>query len=222
MKKLAIISLFAMAVSFTSNAQLTIGAKAGYNTSKIQDSKINIHLDDGDVFSFDTDFKYKSGFHVGGVFNYELNRRFDVQAELLYSMQGYKQKVADLVDFGGNTYAEVECKVTTHYLNIPLLLRLKGNPLGSSALFFEFGPQLGIYLGNHYTFEPDEIYDNSLRIKTIKPVTLSLAGGIGCRYDCGISVSARFTQGITNMMKHIDKSKSHALEISVAYDIVTF
>ena len=37
-------------------------------------------------------FKKKKSFHIGGVMNWMLSKKFDVETDLIYSMQGYLKK----------------------------------------------------------------------------------------------------------------------------------
>lgn len=220
MKRLLIVLIFTGTILSTVNAQLTIGVKAGYNTSKFKDHEMIVKVDKEDEIVINVDYKYKPGFHIGGLLNYQLNNLFDIQTELLYSMQGYKENIG-LTDVGGTTYDNLELKVTTHYINIPLLLKIKGYKRGMSGFFLEAGPQVGIYLSNKDVSDIEDV-EYLMPVKGFRPFSLAVAGGIGYHHKSGISLSARYTQDLTETNKNIKKSRNQAFLFSLAYDIKTF
>ena len=64
------------------------GAKAGVNSA----------TDTGDG-EFDTGATARTGIHLGGVVQMEINEKLTVQGELLYSMQGFKDEVTHKLDY---------------------------------------------------------------------------------------------------------------------------
>ena len=93
MKKVFFFAAFA-AVAFTTQAQVSFGAKAGLNLSTWT----------GDV----EDLKMKPGFYVGGLANIAVSFRFRLQPELLVSAEGAGTKQ------GGPS-------LNTMFINIPVM-----------------------------------------------------------------------------------------------------
>jgi hypothetical protein len=95
MKKMLFV-LVCAAVSVTTQAQLSVGAKGGVNFTSIV----------GDDVS---GYKMKTGIHLGGYVNVPVTGPFSVQPELYFSTQGAKWK-------GGGT-------TQLSYLQIPVLAK---------------------------------------------------------------------------------------------------
>ncbi|MDR2359216.1 MAG: PorT family protein, partial [Prevotellaceae bacterium] len=101
MKK-TILVLAALAVTLSVNAQVKFGVKAGLNASII--SGVSMSPLGVDVAVLESD-GMAIGFHAGAFVNFSFGRLFGLQPEVLYSMQGGKQKfgqlvgVSDAVDF---------------------------------------------------------------------------------------------------------------------------
>ena len=84
--------------------------------------------------------KYMPGYHVGLYTRYNLSPAMGVQAELLYSMMGYKI-TSPLV-------ADASIKTQLHYLTLPVLFRYT---LPNIGLYAELGPQAGFFLKDNIT-----------------------------------------------------------------------
>ena len=111
MKKTMLVIMLFVAVFGRVSAQLTIGPKAGLNISKEYYG----------IKGVDEDVDFRTGLNAGVFGRYEISDKFDIQAELLYSQQGYKSTVP-LADIGGITLTE-GYKSLSHYLNVPVLLK---------------------------------------------------------------------------------------------------
>lgn len=207
MKKVVLIAVMTLIMFSHVYAQFTIGPKAGLNISK-EVAKI-----------YGSDFSdYKTGINVGIFGKYSICKSFDVQAELMYSQQGYKSDVI-LMDIGG--YQVQNLNKRTDYLNIPLLLRY--NLLGRPWIFIEAGPQLGFCMGEHHSFKDDkEIEDALNKHSTYNTVDFSLVGGIGFYLGKGISINARYNHGLTNSDKYDLDLKNRVFQFSLAYNLLQF
>lgn len=201
MKKTIFIIAFFAIISNVS-AQFTIGPKVGLNVSKEHYGEEHI----------DEDIDFRTGLNAGVFGRYEINNRFNLQAELLYSQQGYKIDIP-IVDYGGMEILD-KCKIMSHYLNIPVLL--KYYPIKN--LFIEAGPQIGFCLDSKISPEYKDLDKLDVAYNT---VDFSLAGGIGVHLGYGLSFNARYNHGFTKTMKE-SEWKNRVIQFSLAYDLFSF
>ncbi|MCK0124693.1 PorT family protein [Gelidibacter sp. F2691] len=172
------VGLFSVTSIFAQSDVITpqFGVKGGYNLS-------NITSDDfGDSDQL-------SSFHLGLFMEIPISERFSVQPEVLYSGQGFSSSIAN---------AEIEHKVD--YIQVPLMAKLylvKG-------LYAEAGPQFGFKVKEEIDFKPNadggettiDSDDSQLR-----GFDTNLALGAGYKFDNGLSLSARYNLGLSNIYK---------------------
>lgn len=204
MKKVMLLIISLILVTIQGSAQFTAGLKAGLNISKIYYD--NSFLND--------EINFEKGMNVGVFGNYFPNDKFGIQAELLYSQQGYKDNTP-LTDVGGipisNGY-----DFRSHYLNIPVLL----NFYPIKRIYIEAGPQIDVRLGRRYSAGEKEWSDalNESDPKRVM-VDFSLAAGIGIRLGKGFSVNARYCHGLlTEALPY----NNRVVQFSIAYDLWSF
>jgi hypothetical protein len=202
-KRVTLLALSLIFAAIQTFAQFTAGPKAGLNMSDVYFGSV-----------IDDDIKYRTGLNAGVFGNYRLNARFDVQAELLYSQQGYKNTIP-VMEFGGSTVLN-GFKTLTHYLNIPVLVRFY--PL--SRFYLEAGPQVGFRLGHNYSDLPDYsgIVDEFESGK--KSTDFSLAGGAGITLGKGFSLSARYCHSLLKEPGFAYRNR--VIQFSIAYDLWHF
>jgi hypothetical protein len=204
-KKVILLAISLMLVTIQASAQFTTGPKAGLNVS-------DVHFNHSVM---NDDVKFRNGLNVGVFGNYHLNDRFDVQAELLYSQQGYKNTIP-VTDVGGTTISD-GFKSLKHYLNIPVLIKFY--PI--KRLYLEAGPQVGLRLGHHYSTAEkawDDILNESVSGKIA--ADFALAGGVGIRIGNGFSVNARYCHSLSKESGFAYKNR--AIQFSFAYDLWHF
>lgn len=175
--KLKVLALFALlAISVTAFAQdVEFGVKGGLNFSSINvDPQEDLPNPDGRI-----------GFHLGGVVNFGLSEKLDVQAELLLNTLGAKFEEAD----------EIE-RVKLTYLS--LLGALKYNVDDNFNIVL--GPQINLLTGGEFE-EEDKIENSKESLDAnnfYKGVDFSLALGIGYKIDDSIELGARYNIGLTD------------------------
>tara|TARA_Y100001968_G_C19198754_1_gene638878 strand:- start:247 stop:870 length:624 start_codon:yes stop_codon:yes gene_type:complete len=175
--RLKILALFAfLATSVTSFAQdVEFGVKGGLNFSSINvDPQGDLPNPDGRI-----------GFHLGGVANFGLSEKLDVQAELLLNTLGAKFEEAD----------EIE-RVKLTYLS--LLGALKYNI--DDNLNIVLGPQINLLTGGEFE-EEDKIENSKESLDAnnfYKGTDFSLALGVGYKFDENIELGARYNIGLTD------------------------
>lgn len=200
MKKTIFIIAFLAVISHVS-AQFTIGPKIGLNISKEHGEKL-----------LDEDVDFRTGFNAGVFGRYEIGNKFDIQAELLYSQQGYKSDLP-VIDYGGTKIFN-RYKVLSHYLNVPVIL--KYYPVKN--LFIEAGPQIGFCIDSKISPEDKDLEKLDIPYNT---VDFSLAGGIGVYLGQGFSFNARYNHGFTETMEK-SKWKNRVIQLSLTYDLFSF
>lgn len=205
-------------------AQVTIGAKAGLNLSTISNVELmRLTEEGGQLRAVSLDPKYLLGAHAGGYARYDFTPVLGAQAELLYSMVGYKLEMP-VVSYNGATLVDTEINTRLHYLTLPLLLRAT---LPGTGLFAELGPQMGIRLGEraNYDFTAGWLKGH-FSDKSHQATDLDLSGvvGLGYRMRCGLSLSARYVHEFKTSDKRFipGLSRKRAFQLSLAYDIKTF
>lgn len=173
MKKLPLLLLLLAAAG---GAQAQIGVKAGINGAVLNGENI------------DMDTRYKTTYHVGAFVRLPVLGPLSIQPEVLYSLQGSEFRSA---------LANYDTKL--HYLNVPVLARVKVGPV-----YAEAGPQLGVLLGARE--------DGTLRISAAdgygpvdrsasgnyKKTDFALAAGAGVELG-NIILGARYTAGLSNI-----------------------
>ncbi|MDR2916022.1 MAG: PorT family protein [Tannerella sp.] len=206
MKKTFLIIALLIVVHHGISAQFVIGPKVGLNVSKEYFGKKII----------DEDVDFRTGLNAGVFGKYEINKIFDIQVELLYSQQGYKDNV-DIIDYGGGVISE-GYKILSHYLNVPVLL--KYYPV--KRFYIEAGPQVGFCLNSKLSGENKEIDNelNSLKLD-YNTVDFSLAGGIGVHVGYGLTANVRYSHGFTKTLSDSDW-KNRVIQFSLAYDLWSF
>lgn len=194
--------LAALCVTGIEAQDLRFGVKGGLNISKeSQNESVAEYIS--------TDLSFRAGFHVGGVVNYSLGRQWELEADLLYSMQGYKDKI--------NVEAEQRLSkenytVTSHYLNLPLAVKF----FPVDGFYIEAGPQFGYLLSKKAKmddWEGDDMYSSD----NTKKFDFGLFGGVGYRFSNGVFVEGRYIHGLTDTSKLYDGGKNRNIQLSLGY-----
>jgi len=198
---LFICALFAVVNMSAQN--IKFGVKGGLNISN-ESGNESI----GNYISEDS-HKTKTGFHVGAVANYRITSKFGVEVDLMYSMQGYKDKLTVEAEqmLSGENFT-----VTSHYINIPIAAKFY--PVGN--FYVECGPQMGFLLSKKGKLENWE-NDNPFTSDANKKFDFGLFGGLGYEFDNGLLVEARYVHGLTDTMKKVSGHKNRNFQISIGY-----
>ena len=129
----------------------------------------------------------RTSFHVGALAEFPLAEMFSVQVEALYSGQGFEYTVPVL-----NQKLEYQLD----YINVPVLAKVylfKGFSL-------EAGPQFGFLVNEEIDSDPtgnggDTVTDNA------KDFEFGFAGGVTFQTEMGLFATARYTQGVTEILE---------------------
>lgn len=160
------------------------GVKGGVNIANITGDDVG-------------DLDARTSFNLGLFMEIPMSERFSFQPEVLYSGQGFTLATRDQ-DNVFDTDDNVEYQLS--YIQVPLMAKVylvKG-------LFAEAGPQFGFKVSEEIDFKPradggDTVINSD--DSQIKNFDTSLALGAGYKFDNGLSLSARYTHGLTNIYK---------------------
>lgn len=177
-------------------AQLSMGPKVGLNVSSVTGDGTN----------------YRAGVNVGIFGNYRINNLFAIQPEFLYSMQG---TAFDDVTIARQT---LKSSYTSHYLNIPVLLKV----YPWRGLNVQVGPQFGFCVDDEYKLKvgDEEISSNDLKQygydSKANVFDFAIALGLGYEFDFGMTIDARYNFGLTNIYENED-GKNTMFMLSLGY-----
>lgn len=173
-----------MCISGASAQGFDWGIKAGLNLATL--TKVD-------------DAKMKPSMYAGVFANFMvIDDLLDIQPEVLYSRQGYKD---------GDFYARL------NYLNIPVLAKLHI----LNKLTLDLGPQFGIMLNAK---GKEKIDGNTVKgdLDGLKNFDVSFAMGLTYRIISMLDVSARYNLGLTKVNDMGDeKAKNSVIQVGVGY-----
>lgn len=175
-----------MLVAITANAQEadntrsmspSFGVKGGVNFATVN----------GDGFDSPDS---RTSFHVGALAEFPLAEMFSLQVEALYSGQGFE--VTQNIPLLGERKYEYQLD----YINVPVLAKVylfKGFSI-------EAGPQFGFLVNEEIDSDPtgdggDTVTDAA------KDFEFGFAGGVTFQTEMGLFASARYTQGVTEILE---------------------
>lgn len=172
----AVIGVFSATSLYAQSDDTTtqFGVKGGVNLSNVTSDDVR-------------DLDSRTSFHLGLFMEIPLSERFSFQPEVLYSSQGFSA-------------FNKETEYKTDYIQVPLMAKVyivKG-------LFAEAGPQFGFKVKEEIDYKPGS-EGGEIEINTddsyIKNFDTNLALGTGYKFDNGLSISARYNLGLTNIYK---------------------
>ncbi|MEM9671580.1 MAG: porin family protein [Cyclobacteriaceae bacterium] len=180
MKKLALLLLFNLAISFHLLAQVFIGVKAGGAlTNNVYDG-VGISGGFG-IGSLKT--SYLGGFFAEAL----LSENFSIQPELLYNNKGYTA-----IDNG-----PLSLHYNLHYVSVPIMLQYRV----LDRLIVELGPEIGYLLdatsnrSSRGIFMGIPSFDEQL-LSSYKDLDLALNMGIGYLLSDKWSLNLRYNMGL--------------------------
>lgn len=205
------------------SSPITFGVKAGFNATTISRNDSN----DG---YYDNDQKMKAGFNAGVFANIPVAEKFSIQPELLFSQLGSKSEARYRNTEGNRTVSvEVNDKTNLNYLALPVMVQYNILP----QLYVEAGPEFGFLLGGkskgdvtiteregNFTSYQSETSSNKINMDRFNRFNVGIGIGAGYYFTPQFGVTARFTAGLTNIMKSdfdAYKARNNAFQVGVAY-----
>jgi hypothetical protein len=192
MKKLLLMSVFAVSTAFAAQAQTaSFGVRAGANISNVS----------GDLRD-ENRFENKVGFHAGVTANFGIVEDFfSIQPELLYSVKGFKNESSEFTLLGQTRRREG--KVNYNYLDLPVLAKIKAGPL-----YFEAGPQASYLLSVNNetkTYINDNLQSSNTNEKSkdgLSEFEVGYVAGIGLTSkNNAISFGVRYNGAFSDFVK---------------------
>ena len=193
MKKILILSL-ALFLGIGAAAQVKFGVKAGLNLSSVSDVEasalgISISALENDGMAI--------GFHAGGFINFSFGQYIGLQPEVLFSMQGGKQKFSASPIFPAEL-SNASIDYNFSYINIPVLLDIK--PFANFSILV--GPQIGFNIHKSATAKGETIsgsdFDDFFGEDTFKSFDFAVVGGLQYTFIEHLTIGARYNFGLTN------------------------
>ena len=174
-----------MVATLSANAQRSILEPGQFGLQP----KVGVNL--GTVSADDTKFKF--GLVAGFEGQYQVNNWFGLSLGILYSQQCSKFKVSD------------DVKLNTEYINIPVMAKF----YVAKGLSLNVGLQPGFLTKSKFNVGSNLMYLDDLKLEgdaDIKDFTnkfdLSIPMSIAYEFDFGLALEARYTGGLTNVMKN--------------------
>lgn len=202
MKKVIVPCLMLMGAIVANAQTVQFGLRAGLNIAGESDHTYPVYVSTGQ--------KYRAGLNVGGIMNLALSQKFEVETDVLYSMQGYKDVV--YTTHVEQNLGETNYSVTSHYLNIPIAAKY----YIVDGFYVECGPQVGYLLSKKDDLEGWET-ENDYDSSRTKNVDFSLLAGLGYRFPNHVFIDARYTHGFTDTSKLYDGGRNRNFQISLGY-----
>lgn len=163
------------------------GVKGGFNINKISGLRLNNTL--------------KPGFHIGLFANFQLNDRFSMQHEILYSQRGVSVSLEN-----GARYTK-----TFSYIDLPWTLNYYFN----RNFYITAGVQPSVYA---YFKSPqaDSVLYNKDNVNTID---FSYLAGAAFLFDNNFGFGVRFNGSIVPLFEVDRRNKNYVLQLYVMYAI---
>jgi len=148
----------------------------------------------------DAEAQNRTGFHLGGLVDISINKKFSIQPEFLYSTQGFTY-----------TYSGSAMTLNMSYINIPVSAKIKTG----DKFNLELGPQFGILLDADATSGSNKT-DMMHLFKT-----LDIGINIGASYDLDKNsfLAFRYNMGVGGLAKNLpaNTTDSNHRVISISY-----
>ncbi|WP_420574302.1 porin family protein [Kordia sp.] len=199
MKKLNILFVLLCIGFTTANAQkISFGFKGGLNLA-------GIYGDNSDGV------KMHAGLHLGVMSEFSLTEKFSIQPELVYSQQGANQDV-NFILLQDIAAPAVTLKARYNYLNLPVIAKY----YVTNGLSIEAGPQVGFLLSAKQKGQGEDV-----DVKDgVKNIDFGLNVGLGYKLTNGLSFSARYNAGLSNINDVdgiSDKNTNGVIQVSIGY-----
>lgn len=166
MKKIIFISFIFCFYSIKAQIKVRPGIKAGLNSTNV--SNFNSEA--------------KQDFYAGAFAVVKFTKFYNLQPEIIYSKQGFKNKSVK------------DNNIELNYLSVALANKFF--PIKKAGLHFIVGPSIDLKVNNVPNY-----FNNFNTEKTddFAPFDFSLFGGIGYEFPFGLTIEARYKQGFIDI-----------------------
>ena len=148
----------------------------------------------------------RTSFHVGLLAEFPISPMFSLQAEALYSGQGFESNIdGGLVGGDGNIEYQLD------YINVPILAKV----YVVEGLSLEAGPQFSFKVNEEIDSDPnDDPGDTDL--DEAESFDFGLAGGLTFQTNMGLFATGRYTIGLTDIVQDVD-AKNAVFQLGIGY-----
>ncbi len=178
---------------------LLVGAVALFGAMNAQVFGVKAGLNVSDISNAD-DTKAKVGFGGGLFMNAPLATNFSIQPELLYNMKGAKASGSD------------DISVNLDYISVPVMFQYNATP----SFYLEAGPEFGFLVN-----AKAKVGGISADVKElVEGFEVGIGLGLGYYFAPNIGVTARYTAGLTDVLKDnsgSESGKNSVFNIGLAY-----
>ncbi|UMY67088.1 MULTISPECIES: porin family protein [unclassified Flavobacterium] len=168
--------------SATTTSGIRFGVKGGVNFATVTGK------------DFDTPDS-RTSFHAGVLTEFPLTEMISLQAEALYSGQGFKS------DITGTDGSKVEYQLD--YINVPVLVKV----FLTTGLSLEVGPQFSFKVNEEIDTDPSD-NPGDIDLNAAKDYDFGIAGGVTFRTQGGFFATGRYTYGLTDIIEDADVKNS--------------
>lgn len=145
----------------------------------------------------------RTSFHVGLVGEMPIADILSIQAEVLYSGQGFK------FDFDGPDGDKAEFQLD--YINVPVLAKV----YVFKGLSLEVGPQFSFLVNEQIDLKPTS-GGGGIELDNAKKFDFGIAGGLTFQTDLGLFATGRYTYGLTDIYDDIN-IKNSVFQLGLGY-----
>lgn len=190
--------VFMFGAAVTANAQdgtLTpsFGVKGGVNFASVS----------GDDFDSPDS---RTSFHVGLLAEFPMTEMFSLQAEALYSGQGFES------DFDGELLGgEGKVEYQIDYINVPILAKV----YVLEGLSLEVGPQFSFKVNEEIDANANAD-DGDWNRNEVEDFDFGVAAGVSFETPMGLFATGRYTQGFNDVVEDFD-AKNTVFQIGIGY-----
>lgn len=193
-------AILILALASTAQAQIALGIRGGYNSSKISVSVDGTSIDEG--------FGSLSGFHAGADLTIGFSPMFGIQAGGVYSQKGAKAE-----DF--------DAKVAVDYIDVPVLFVVSVPTEGNITPRLFAGGVASFKMSCKLKAAGESLDCTDDDIGTLKSSYFSALFGAGIKFGVGpggLVLDLGYQLGLTNLVEgDIETVKANVIQASLGY-----
>jgi len=165
--------------------------------------------------------KWKMGYNIGFVKNFEILTKIDIQAEILYSTKG-SISTQQWTDEVGNDLGTFDLIFNYGYIEIPALAKYNFNFNEKNALGFFIGPHISILTNAYNRFsDPDKlgIRDKKYDIRDTNDIDYGIIVGLDYQFSISkvnLFFDLRYSTSLNSISKSGNWESSHHRLISAS------